>query len=446
MKIFQAPKPAKPWSGVRSAKEFGPVCYQREGFAIDTPLPAGSEDCLYINIYSPSIRPSKPLPVMFWIHGGGFIWGSGNDNVYGPEFLIRHDVILVTFNYRVGVLGFLCLDTKDVPGNAGMKDQVLALKWVNRNISKFGGDPNNITIFGESAGGSSVGFHLISPMSKGLFKRAIIQSGSFAAYWAVVSFSREKATALARQLGCYSENDKELYDFFKKQPIEKLIEARLPITQSRKVYDLDLAIVSEKYFGNERFFYGDVHDWMRKGIHEGVQVIAGYTEHEGVLGLGFNEFNGDLDKLFDFANEFIEFFVPKRLAIESSLSKRLEIGKKFKNFYIKNGKVSRATVEELINFITMDFFVYEILMMVKFLAVKNKTYLYKFTCKSERNQLKNIFVKDDILKDQIVVCHSDDLPYLFPLNFLNQKIDKASKTFQIIDNVTKLWTNFTKCG
>lgn len=112
-------------------------------------------------------------PVMFWIHGGGYTTGSGNSDMYGPHYLISQDVIVVTINYRLGVLGFLTLDDPKlgVPGNAGLKDQVMALKWVQKNIRNFGGDPNNVTIFGESAGASSVHFLLLSPMAKGLCHR-----------------------------------------------------------------------------------------------------------------------------------------------------------------------------------------------------------------------------------------------------------------------------------
>lgn len=136
---------------------------------------------------------------MFWIHGGGYVSGTGDDTEYGPLFLVRQDVVLVTINYRLEVFGFLNLESEDVPGNAGMKDQVAALRWVKKNIANFGGDPDNITIFGESAGGASTSYHLISPMSKGLFKRAIVQSGVSIGYWAQSYKPRERGFALARQ-------------------------------------------------------------------------------------------------------------------------------------------------------------------------------------------------------------------------------------------------------
>ncbi|KAL4709559.1 hypothetical protein ACJJTC_007290 [Scirpophaga incertulas] len=154
---FKAPQLAKPWDGVRSAKQCGPMCNQRGHFLRTTP------------------GWKRGLSVLKCLHG--------DDEVYGPELLVRHDVVIVSINCRLGVLGFLCLDSEDVPGNARLKDQMLALKWVQKNISHFGGDAYNVTIFGESAGGASVGYHLISPMSKDLFKRAICQSGCSLNSW-----------------------------------------------------------------------------------------------------------------------------------------------------------------------------------------------------------------------------------------------------------------------
>lgn len=129
----------------------------------------GSEDCLHLNVYTPHLpkqSADKKLPVMIWVHGGGFMAGSGDSDFYSPEYIVQEDVIVVTINYRLGALGFLYLPQEGISGNAGLKDQVLAFKWVNENIEKFGGDPNNVTLFGESAGGSSIHIHTLSERSK----------------------------------------------------------------------------------------------------------------------------------------------------------------------------------------------------------------------------------------------------------------------------------------
>lgn len=131
------------------------------------------------------VKPTEKLAVMFYIHGGGFHEGSGDDFQYGPDFLINDNVILVTSNYRLGVFGFMSLGTAEYSGNMGLKDQQLALQWINDNIESFGGDRERITLFGHSAGSASTHFHVLAPSSKGLFNRAIMMSGVALNPWAI---------------------------------------------------------------------------------------------------------------------------------------------------------------------------------------------------------------------------------------------------------------------
>nr|QEA03475.1 carboxylesterase [Plodia interpunctella] len=414
---FKAPQPPKPWNGIRSANEFGPVCYQID-FAINS-NPIGSEDCLYLNVYTPELNPVKPMPVMLYIHGGAFLSGSGNDDMTGPEFLVKHNVIIVTINYRLGALGFLCLDTEDIPGNAGMKDQVAAMRWVNKNISNFGGDPNNVTIFGESAGAGSVSFHLISPLTKGLFRKAIAQSGALTCWWAQAFKPRDHALSLAKQLGFYSEDDKKLSDFFKSLPLEKLVQLDLSniLGFSKKEFlNIYFNIVSEKPFGHERYFHGDVYDVLRNtGIHADVELMAGYTEDEGYVGLcGIN-----IERLIEQLNTMNDFCVPKQIALNVPLTKQLDVARKFKSFYFKNQEITMDNLDKYINYLSMDMFIVGAIQLAKIIAKqkKNKVFFYKFTCKSERNRLATEYLglKEDMFENRQVVCHSDDLAYLFPV-------------------------------
>jgi para-nitrobenzyl esterase len=186
---WQAPHPAAPWQGVRRADKFAPACSQNplvnRALGID-PVPV-SEDCLYLNIWTPAKSARDGLPVMVWIYGGGFIAGSTSLAQYQGENLAKKGVVLVSVAYRLGPFGFLAhpeLTAKQHghSGNYGLLDQIAGLRWVKHNVAAFGGDPNRVTIFGESAGGISVSMLAASPLAKGLFQRAISESGgSFAA-------------------------------------------------------------------------------------------------------------------------------------------------------------------------------------------------------------------------------------------------------------------------
>ena len=138
----------------------------------------GREDGLVLNVNSPDLRSEAGLPVMVWIHGGGFVAGSGARQMYGMHHFMDRDVVVVSINYRLGLLGGLYLDREKVPGNQGLRDQILALRWVQDNIHQFGGDKKRVTVFGESAGGMSVMNLVLSPAAKGLFSAAIVMSGS----------------------------------------------------------------------------------------------------------------------------------------------------------------------------------------------------------------------------------------------------------------------------
>jgi para-nitrobenzyl esterase len=179
---WAAPQPPKPWQGVRSAADYGPDCMQRPTPGDAAPLRTRpSEDCLYVNVWRPARVSANPLPVMVWLYGGWYVDGGTSPAVYDGSEFARRGVVLVSFNYRLGNLGFFAfpaLAGAGAPqGDFGFEDQLAALKWVRCNIAAFGGDPGNVTVFGESAGGASVNALLINPQTSGLFQKAIIESG-----------------------------------------------------------------------------------------------------------------------------------------------------------------------------------------------------------------------------------------------------------------------------
>lgn len=234
---FRRPQEHEPWQGVLSCREFGNSCPQADlgkmGFYskefYDGPLPPLSEDCLYLNIWTPgSAGPDSKLPVMFWIHGGAFMHGSGSEKEFDGEGMARRGVILVTINYRVNVFGFFAhpeleRETEEhVSGNYGILDQIAALKWVRENIAGFGGDPDNITVFGQSAGCMSVQTIISSPLAKGMLRRAILQSGG-GLHGMFTTPDREHALEISRKLMEYLKVS--TVEELRQMPADKLRDA-----------------------------------------------------------------------------------------------------------------------------------------------------------------------------------------------------------------------------
>ncbi|XP_033727810.1 carboxylesterase 1C-like [Pecten maximus] len=231
---FEKTVPIEPWTETLDGTAFGPSCLQDINFFPELWEKADnnitSEDCLQLNVYVPgAVSTTSKKPVMFWIHGGGFQIGNGWS--LDPSFLVLKDVIVVTINYRLGVFGFLSTGDVTLPGNYGIWDMIEALKWVNKNIASFGGDPESVTIFGQSAGGFAVSYLSVIPSNEGLFRRIIPQSGSgMGEFWDVrnaLQFTKRIGT----HIGCITENDSTvdksaLIVCLKEKPADDLFKAQ----------------------------------------------------------------------------------------------------------------------------------------------------------------------------------------------------------------------------
>lgn len=243
---FRAPQPVDPWPGVRDAHEFGLAARQSShpipGFAASGPQ---DEDCLNLNVYTPATDDGR-RPVLFWIHGGGFTHGSSGEFLYnGGPLAQRGDVVVVTINYRLGALGYLYLGQhlpeEGLAANMGQLDQVAALRWVQENIANFGGDPDNVTIFGESAGAAAVGTLLSMPAAKGLFHKAILQSGSGRA--TAPDVAAGIVDQMLAELGLEPSSVRELLTV----PADKIVEAQGAVVARNRAQGLMLGPVREPH-------------------------------------------------------------------------------------------------------------------------------------------------------------------------------------------------------
>ncbi|XP_075530997.1 cholinesterase-like [Dermacentor variabilis] len=284
---FRPPQPKSAWEGTLDVTSRSTACPQvaMPGFQLDGVTI--TEDCLHLNVWVPerASRTSSRRPVLVWIHGGSFAFGSANEaNYTGARLSALTDMLVVSMNYRLGILGFLNANSPEAPGNVGAIDQNMALKWVQRNIKFFGGDSKRVTLFGESAGAVSTHAHILSPMSAGLFRRAVLLSGTMYSFdiWDSVEESMVKGDAVAKVVGCsregtlsISSNPEEVVKCMRNKSADELLNATFA--------DMVLRLVPFSITYHNEFL--PRHPWVaiNRGFFSSVDVVAGVTSDEAAL-------------------------------------------------------------------------------------------------------------------------------------------------------------------
>ncbi|XP_011704230.1 PREDICTED: juvenile hormone esterase-like isoform X2 [Wasmannia auropunctata] len=439
---FKDPEPAKSWSGERDASKYGNVCVQVD---LDTHKIVGDEDCLYLNVYTTKINLLKKRPVMVWIHGGGYFVGSGNPYWYGPDHIVQKDVVLVTLNYRLSVLGFLNLNDKVATGNQGLKDTVLALKWVKKNILKFGGDPDNVTIFGESAGAGTVHHLALSPFAKGLFHKVIAQSGVVANPWAFV----EKPSAgfrMAEKLGNATSDPKIAYEFLKTIDAKTLTETSqvsLPTEEERLSFEPLFTPSLDTKISSKPFFAEHPKEYLKRGVQ--IPFLLGFNRNEGIFFIRSSFFGGYMSK--EAIEQVNDDF---KKGIVSSILKTLpEIGitvEELRHLYFGNEEISEETLNNYAYFIGDEFFVRGIMKVAEQQKSSGgSTYLYKFDYESETSVMRKV-----LNIGLPGVCHTEDLSYLFRpemAKIMNWTLPEVgTDDYKVVNHFTQMWTDFAKTG
>lgn len=430
---FQDPRPSEPWAGILDATKPGNKCIQSNPYT-STPI-NGSEDCLFLNIYTPILpyEQIEKLPVFFFVHGGRLIFGYGN--YYTPDYLIKHNVVLVTVNYRLHILGWLCLNIPECPGNAGLKDTVMALKWVNKNIENFNGDCRNITVLGESAGAAIVSSYMTSEMTIGLYSKVIAMSGTCTAdLYLVEEDPVAKARNIALIMGKELTDERDIFEFFSQADIEDLIIAftTAELDRPRSVlYAYLLPVVEKEFEGVDRFFAEHPRISMKENRFHKVPVLTCFNSHEAAI------FFRDDNKVF--YEEDYYFFIPRFAFLDRDSRKAAIFQDSIRKFYMDDRKLDDSVKNEYLTMVSDVFFIRDIMFFNELLCrYSDQTYALKFsyTGNMHTRVLSGLGVKG--------ATHGDMIQYQF---YRKSKASQCTeKDLKIVEFLSEAFCNFARNG
>lgn len=362
---------------------------------------------------------------------------------YNPLYLLEEDVVVVTLNYRLGMLGFLSYPEGGIAGNCGLKDQALALKWVQENIHRFNGDPDNVTAFGESAGSACVNLHVYSDNSKKLFHKAILQSGTSNMQWVMQFDPSYKAVNLAKNLGFKESDPKQMVAFLKDPKItpeammQHLLKGMTP-DERRRDLPIPYGPVIEPP-SPDAVVTMDPTQNMFVANKLDIPLMMGYNSNEGMIPLAnaikkLDEYDNDLAKL-----------IPRAVNIEIDGDEGKAICQQIREFYFKGGKVNKKSLQGLSDALSDYHFAIGAQAAAEIHARNQHTsplYFYRFDYDGELGFYKKIF-NFQHLKG---VSHADELFYIFQTQFQDLPHKEDSPDTKMVREICRMWTNFAKFG
>jgi bile salt-stimulated lipase len=435
---FRAPVPPENWTGIKNATKFGPICPQSDyTFKV-----TGQEDCLYLNVFTPS-RITSLLPVLMFIHGGGFLVGSGETDYLGPETCVEENVIVVTINYRLGVLGFLNTGDRHAPGNFGMKDKIQALRWIQENIEAFGGNPKLVSIMGTSSGGASVHALVLSPAAKGLFHRAIAQSGSMLNDWAFNYSPQEMGAKIARILYLHYEDNEDLVRRLREVSAERLavvgevLDKAIPWLNEPAFLAPSLDPVDTEEI---RIFPDVPLGLVKAGNFSRVPYLVGYNSMESFMYYGQGLIDRFLVERFD---QNLNQLVPVLWGLRPNSPEALKVSSAVMATYF-NGSFNGTDDLGLrfVDYLSDTTFIHGTTRQAELHSALQDVYFYRFSYSGAFN----FFKRATGLMEFPGAAHSEDLFYLLRQNQVIAPVMPNDRAFTIRKRQVRLWTNFIKFG
>ncbi|XP_068082436.1 esterase E4 [Anabrus simplex] len=437
---FQPPVEADPWDDIYDATDDRYACPQEEDYVVPT-----NEDCLFLNVYTtklPTLRQNPRRAVMIWIHAGGWYGGTATSSMHGPQYLMDEDIVLVTLNYRLGALGFLSTGDGVIPGNNGLKDQVAAMKWVQKNILQFGGDPDRVTLAGYSAGAASVWLHMASPMSRGLFHQAIAMSSSINAQYDI---SERSIFGLAQRqanvLGCPNATSQEIKDCMMLKPAQEISSSIFQLTDWGIDPILIFLPVIEKKTGDgmDHFLTENVANIYLSGDFTQVPWITGHTRDEfswkASTVLDNDTLRTDMDDNFDQVAP-LAFMYPNQKNSDN-------ISEALREFYLQDQPLSANSLDGLGNMYSDSIICFGVDRAAKVVAnISSKpVWFYEFDYQGRYS-----FVYKPNSTVPYGVMHQDDSMYLFYMSLLFPFFNDSFPEAQTVSRMTRMWSDFVISG